>query len=419
MKFENVVIGSSSAGIGCVEAIREVDDSTEIMLVSSDLQPYSRALIPYYLRGKISLDGLLYRKKGFFERLNIETRLGVRVEEIDIKSKKIKLENEIIGYNKLLIATGGKPFIPEIEGLFKRDFFTFQTLQDVLAMEEKLKDAENAVILGAGVIGLMLAEALAERGLKVRVVELADRVLAPILDRTASAVVQRKFAERGVEILLNNTVVKVQENGKKLILKDGKELETDLFAIAVGVIPNVELARNAGIRVNRGIVVNRRMETSANNVYSAGDCAEIVDSISGVSRPIPLWITAYAGGRIAGFNMCGIPKELDFATAMNAMHFFDYYILTAGLSNSEDWGAISKLEGENYKKFVLRDGKIIGFIIAGKMERAGIFLKLMKDRVDVSEFKDRLLNDHFGFLDIPENLRWNLLSEKIMLGVVR
>ncbi|MEM2327728.1 MAG: NAD(P)/FAD-dependent oxidoreductase, partial [Archaeoglobaceae archaeon] len=125
------------------------------------------------------------------------------------------------------------------------------------------------------------------------------------------------------------------------------------------------------------------------------------------------------GGRIAGFNMSGIPRDLSFVTAMNSMHFFDYYIITAGLSNSEDGEVISRLEGENYRRFVLRDGKIVGFIIAGKVGRAGIFTRLMEEELDVSGFKDKLLNDNFGYVDIPEAIRWNLLKEKVKFGVVR
>ncbi|MDI9646345.1 MAG: FAD-dependent oxidoreductase [Archaeoglobales archaeon] len=421
MKFENVIIGNSSAAIGCVEAIREIDSDADILMVSADRQAYSRALIPYYLRGKIELEGLLYRRQEFFERLNVETKFGIRVERIDTNKKEITLENgEIVGYEKLLIATGGKPFIPKIEGLNARDFFTFQTLEDVLRIKEAVEKAESAVILGAGIIGLMLAEALVEKGLEVKVVELADRVLAPVLDKKTSEIVQRKFAEKGVEILLNNTILEVRRNEKKILrLKDGREIETDLLAIAVGVVPNAELAKNAGIKVNRGIVVNKRMETSVKDVYAAGDCVEIFDSIAKTSRPIPLWITAYMGGRIAGFNMSGIPRDLSFVTAMNSMHFFDYYIITAGLSNSEDGEVISRLEGENYRRFVLRDGKIVGFIIAGKVGRAGIFTRLMEEELEVSGFKDKLLNDNFGYVDIPEAIRWNLLKEKVKFGVVR
>jgi NAD(P)H-nitrite reductase large subunit len=207
----------------------------------------------------------------------------------------------------------------------------------------------------------------------------------------------------------------------KVILRDGRVFETDMLIVAVGVIPNTELARDTPIKVNRGIVVNRKMETSVKDIYACGDCAEIYDFIFGANRVLPLWPTAYIGGRIAGFNMCGVEREYNFATAMNAMHFFDYYIINAGLNipnDSEEFEILNRLEGENYRKFAIKDGKIAGLIIAGKVDRAGIFLRLMREGVDVTDFKEKLLKDDFSYLDIPESVRWELLEGDVKLGVV-
>ncbi len=255
-------------------------------------------------------------------------------------------------------------------------------------------------------------------------VELADRVLAPVIDETTSRIVERKFKERGVEIILNNTISKVvgEERVERVVLKDGRELELDMLIVAVGVIPNTDVVKGTPIKVNRGIVVNRKMETSVKDVYACGDCAEIYDFLLGANRVLPLWPTAYTGGRIAGFNMVGEEREYTLATSMNAMHFFDYYIINAGLNvpnDSEEFEVIYRLDGDNYRKFALKDGKIAGFIIAGKMERAGIFLKMMEEEIDVSAFKDALLKDDFGYLDIPEPMRWELIEDKVKLGVVR
>lgn len=163
------------------------------------------------------------------------------------------------------------------------------------------------------------------------------------------------------------------------------------------------------------------METSVKDVYACGDCAEIYDFIFGANRVLPLWPTAYVGGRIAGFNMCGTEREYNLATSMNAMHFFDYYIINAGLNvpnDSDEFEILKKLDNGNYRKFAIKDGRIAGFIIAGEVGRAGIFLKLMRESVDVTSFKEKLLKDDFSYLDIPEPLRWELLEDKVKLGVV-
>jgi NAD(P)H-nitrite reductase large subunit len=426
MKYDYVIIGNSAGGIGCVEAIREIDKMSSVAVISAEkYHAYSRALIPYYLDGKISLDKIYYRPLDFYEKKNVDTFLGTKATRIDVDAKEVELENgRKIGYGKLLIATGGKPFIPPMEGLSNQEnVFTFLSLDDVLSVEKAMKEANNVVILGGGIIGLMAAEVLKKKGLDVKVVELADRVLAPVVDDITSKLVQDKFAENGVEIILENTISKVvgKKRVDKVILRDGRVFETDMLIVAVGVIPNTELARDTPIKVNRGIVVNRKMETSVKDIYACGDCAEIYDFIFGANRVLPLWPTAYIGGRIAGFNMCGVEREYNFATAMNAMHFFDYYIINAGLNipnDSEEFEILNRLEGENYRKFAIKDGKIAGLIIAGKVDRAGIFLRLMREGVDVTDFKEKLLKDDFSYLDIPESVRWELLEGDVKLGVV-
>ncbi|WP_290597817.1 MULTISPECIES: NAD(P)/FAD-dependent oxidoreductase [unclassified Archaeoglobus] len=427
MRYDFVVIGNSAGGIGCVEAIREKDRESSVLVISAEkYHAYSRALIPYYLDGKIDFERMYYRPPDFYEKMNVDTKLGVKAVGIDVEAKKVLLESgESVEYDKLLIATGGKPFIPPMEGLAEQsNVFTFLKMDDVLAVEKAIKDAKRVVVLGGGIIGLMASEVLAKKGLEVKVVELADRVLAPVVDEITSRRVEKKFEEHGVEIILNNTIAKVvgDERVEKVVLRDGRELETDMLIVAVGVVPNVEIVKDTPIKVNRGIVVNRKMETSVKDVYACGDCAEIYDFIFGANRVLPLWPTAYTGGRIAGFNMLGEEREYTLATSMNAMHFFDYYIINAGLNvpnDSEEFEVIYKQEGDSYRKFALKDGRIAGFIIAGKMERAGIFLRLMEEEIDVSPFKDKLLKDDFGYIDIPEPIRWELLEEKVKLGVVR
>lgn len=427
MKYDHIIIGNSAGGIGCVEAIRELDKDSNILVISAEkYHAYSRALIPYYLDGKIEFEKMYYRPPDFYEKMDVDTKLGVKAVGIDVEAKRVMLENgESVEYGKLLIATGGKPLIPPIDGLKGQDnVFTFLKMDDVLAVERAIHEAKRVVVLGGGIIGLMASEVLAKKGLEVKVIELADRVLAPVVDEITSRIVERKFKENGVEIILNNTISKVVGDSKveKVVLKDGREIDTDMLIVAVGVIPNTDVVEGTPIEVRRGIVVNKKMETSVKDIYACGDCAEIYDFVFGANRVLPLWPTAYTGGRIAGFNMAGEEREYTLATSMNAMHFFDYYIINAGLNvpnDSEEFEVIYSLEGEKYRKFALKNGRIAGFIIAGKMERAGIFLKLMEEEVDVSPFKEKLLKEDFGYVDIPEPVRWILLEEKIKLGVVR
>ncbi|MCF8012302.1 MAG: FAD-dependent oxidoreductase [Clostridiales bacterium] len=427
-KYDYLIIGNSAAAVGCIEGIRSVDKKSTIAVISEEKHHvYSRALIPYYLEGKIDRDKMNYRPAGFYEQARVSLFINEKVNGIKYEENKVCLSSgEFIEYGKLLLATGGKPIIPPIKGLDKNNVFTFLSMDDVLKIEKALSSAKNAVVLGGGVIGLMAAEVLHKKGLNVHVLELADRVLAPVVDEHVSCIIEKAFNEQGASIHTSNTIQEIhgKENVESITLQDGTSIPCDLLIVGVGVSPRVELAEGTGMEVNRGIVVNKKMQTTVPGVFACGDCASIYDFILGENRPLPLWPNAYAGGRVAAFNMAGIEKEYTWGTSMNSMHFFDLNIINAGLnisySNSEY--EIIHTEDENkktYRKFVLdKNGVLVGLILAGPIARAGIFLNLMRKNVDVRPFKEELLCENFGYASIPEELRWTLLKDDVILGVV-
>jgi NAD(P)H-nitrite reductase large subunit len=427
-RFDYLVIGNSAGGIGCVEMLRDLDPSGTTAVISEEAHHvYSRALLPYYLSGKIDREKMYYRPPDFYEQMGVATFLGKRVLRVDFSEKEVELDTkERIRYGKLLLATGGKPFIPSLEGLEKKNVFTFLTMEDVLRIEKALKNACRVVVLGGGVIGLMAAEVFRKRGLEVHVLELAERVLAPVVDEAASEMVEAVLRENSVEIHTKNTARKITGGDfvESVILTDEVEIPCDMLILSVGVVPRVELVEGTGIKINKGIMVNKRMQTSLPDVYACGDCAEAYDFVTGGERVVPLWPNAYVGGRIAACNMAGRERKYEWGTSMNSMHFFDLNIITAGLNVSRDqqnnFEIIDRLDKVNkvYRKFTLQDGKLIGMILAGKICRAGIFVNLMRSKIDVSCFGQELLNGEFGYLSIPEELRWELLKDDVILGVV-
>lgn len=427
-RFRYLIIGNSAGAVGCIEGIREVDPGGEIAVVSDEPHHvYSRALIPYYLAGKIGREKLFYRPGDFYEQNGVVPLLGKKAVRLDPAAKEVELaDGGRIGYGKLLLATGAGPFVPPGIDLQKRNVFSFLSLDDVLAVEERLPSVKNAAVLGGGVIGLMAAEVLKKKGKNVFVLELAKRVLAPVVDETASGIVEELFAANGIKIYTGTTVREVVggEELEGLVLTGGRSLPCDLLIVAVGVVPRTELAREAGLAVNRGIVVDRGMRTSAPGVYACGDCAEVYDFVAGSPRLLPLWPNAYSGGKAAGANMAGGKREFSLATGMNAMHFFDYYIINAGVNvtqdNSGGFDVLSALDKEarTYRKFALRDRRLKGFILAGEVARAGIFLHLMRREIDVGAFAEALLKKDFGYADLPAELRWELLKDDVVLGVV-
>ncbi len=433
MKFDIVIIGNSAGAVGCIETVRGRDKDLSIAVISDEkYHTYSRALIPYYLAGKIDLKKIYYRPSDFYERMNVTPMLGKRAVSIDFGNKKVKLDSgEEIGYDKLLIATGGKPFIPPMEGfdISLENVFSFVSLDDALGIERMIPESEKVVILGAGVIGLMAAEVLVEKGLEVHVVELADRVLAPVVDEETSQLVEKTFEENGVSIHTSLTIKKLNKEDnrvKSVVLTDGRVIDCDFMIVAVGVVPRVELVKDTPVKVNRGILVNKKMETSVKDVYACGDCAEVYDFIIDDRRLLPLWPNAYYGGRIAAINMLGEEAEFEWGTSMNAMHFFDLYIINAGLNitdeiaEKEGYEVLLRFELEKkiYRKIALKDELIKGLIFVGKVERAGIYLNLMRRKIPVTEFKERLLDYDFGYTKLPESIRWNLLKDEVILGII-
>lgn len=408
MNCKYLIIGNSAGGIGAVEAIREVDKKGKIIMVSDEeYHAYSRALIPYYLSEKTSFSDIFIRSSDFYQSKDIVLILGKRVIDVDVEKRVIILDDEdVIGYEKILIATGSKPIIPKFVGVEDTEFFTFTTLNDALIIKDEIETGKykKAVVLGGGLIGLMAAEALKKKGLDVTVVDLADRVLAPVLDKIGSCIVENHLEENNIHIITKHTIDKVLGEGS-VILDDGTELPCEMLILAIGVKPRLELVQGK-VKVNRGIVVDRRMRTSVKDVYACGDCAEVYDFVHDDFRLMPLWPTAYVGGRIAGFNMCGVVKEYRWGTNMSSMHFFGLPVITAGISANDEGGyEILKVVDEEkkiYKKIVLRDNRVVGMIFMNKIDRAGIFLGLMRNGTDVSSFKEELLSDDFGLINLPE-----------------
>ncbi len=425
-KYKYLIIGNSAGGIGAVESIREIDKEGTIAIISDEkYHTYSRPLISYYLADTVDYDKVFYRKQDFYEKKKIDAILGKKVIKINFDNKFVILnDSSEIGYEKLLIATGGEPFVPKIAGMETYEFFTFTTLDDSLKIKEKLENGNvrRAVVLGGGLIGLKATEGLVERGVNVKVVELANRILSPVLDNQAANIIKGVLEDRGVEILTEHTITEIfGENGKVkgVALDKGERLDCDIVIVAIGVRPRIELVKDTPIKVGRGIIVDKYMRTNIPDIYACGDCAEVYDFILDGFRLTPLWPTAHVGGRIAGSNMAGIEKEYVWGTGMNSVDFFGFPVISAGFINppeGQEMETLIKLipEKKIYKKFLIKDNRIMGMILVNEVDRAGVILALMRDKVDISSFKEDLLQEDFGRIYLPKNIRQEKVSEEKM-----
>ena len=413
-----VIIGGSVGGIGAVEAIREVDPLGELIVVSEEPFPqYSRPMISEYVSREATLETMKYRGDKFWKKNNVQALKGRTAVNINFIKKQVELDGgDTVEFEKLLIATGGRPFVPRIEGGEKDGVFTFTELSTAERMASRLEKSESAVVIGGGLIGVSATEALVKRGMKVTLVELKNKILNLILDETASEIAEKVLREAGVTIITGQTVQQIigrkdNENAVgRVIMTDGKEISCDLVVVAIGVIPRTELVKGTDVKLNRGILVDRFMRTNVPDVYACGDVAEAYDFLLNGNRLLPLWPLAHLGGRVAGYNMAGKKAEYFGGTIMSALKYFDLPIISVGMMNPEDSGDYEVLIEHHpkktvYKKIVLDKNVIVGFIFLGDIEKAGIFFQLMKNHVKLGEIKDKLLSEDFGLLTLSPPIR--------------
>lgn len=384
MEKNYVIVGNSAAAIGCVEGIRQVDTKGSILIVSDEPHhTYSRPLISYLLWGKTDRQRMKYRPDSFYEDNKVDTLFGVKATALHPEEHTLELDNGgTVTYGKLLLATGSRPFIPPMEGLDQVEKkFTFMTLNDALALEEAITPDSKVLIVGAGLIGLKCAEGIFEKVASLTVVDLANRILPSILDEEGSKLVQEYIEKKGVKFYLSDSVAKFEEGVARL--NSGAEVEYDVVVIAVGVRPNVELAQQAGIDVNRGILTDVHCATSAADVYAAGDCTVSHNIASDQDQILALLPNAYMQGETAGIEMAGGEANYDKAIPMNAMGMLGLHMITAGVYDGEVY---KEQNCEGYKKLFVKDGKLKGYILIGDViKRAGIYTSLIREQTPLDE----------------------------------
>jgi nitrite reductase (NADH) large subunit len=418
IRTEYLIIGNSAGGIGTAEAIREVDKRNSITIVSDEpYQAYSRPLISKYLAAERNVDEIMFRPADFYSRNDIEHLLDKKVEHLSLDRKIARLASgEQIKWKKLLLATGGVPIVPKMRGGDKEGVFTFLTLKDAIAIDAFIEDGSQALVVGGGLIGVSVTEALVKRKIGVTVVEMKDRVLNTILDETASSIAEEVLRQAGVRIVTNRTVAEVTGGDcvGGVVLDNGERISCGLVVIAIGVLPRTELVSGTDIKVNRGIVVDRCMSTSYPDVYACGDAAEAYDFIYGANRLTPIWPNAYIGGRVAGYNMAGTRTEYRGGAAMNSLNYFGLDIATAGIvvpPADRHWEVVSQRNNGAYRKIVLNDDLVMGMVFVKDIEQSGMIFSLMRDGVKVTNFRQALLADDFGLAYLPRELWQERLGE--------
>ena len=384
-----VIIGNGIVAISAVEAIRQLNRDCEITIVSKEREPaYTPCFLYRYVTGEIGKKRLYIRGDDFYDANRIKIISGAAVAEVIPDDSRVRLSNGTgLGYNRLLIAAGSNPVIPKIQGIDGDGVFTFKTISDADRILSKIKKDREVVVIGAGFIGLEIAEALCIKGCRVTVVEREDRILPRMLDSEMAEIVQRHIEKNGIKILTTKEVVLVKRGfGNKVkgvMLNDGKTIPCDMVIASVGVKPNLEMLKNGSIKTNQGILVDDRMRTNISNIYAAGDIAEI--EIGGIRKVNPIHINAVKSGWIAGCNMVDNERYFDaHLEDMNVVTFFGLPVLSIGVQKGEKVFKRDTPKGM-IKVYTGGDGLLRGAQLIGDVLKGGIYLSLMRRGVPLSE----------------------------------
>ena len=405
MKY--VIIGNSAAGIGAVEGIRQIDKQGEIVIISNEPHhTYSRPLISYLLLGKTTEEKMRYRGDSFYKDNGVKL-IHANVTGIDPAGKKVVMGNKHETYDKLLVGAGSSAFIPEFEGLDTvKDKFSFMSLDDAKQLDKALgTGGKKVLIIGAGLIGLKCAEGIAKRISSIAIIDLAPRILSSILDDDGAKIIQNHIENtvaksgKGIIFKLGQSVKKFE--GNKAHLDNGDIINFDILVLAVGVRPNTSLLKDIA-NIDRGIIVDNKSQTSAQDIYSAGDCTQTNDASSGQSKIMALLPNAYMQGECAGINMAGGEKTLDNLIPMNAIGFFGLHMVTAGNYNGDQF-VINN--GDNCKKLFYSDNKLNGFIIIGNVEKAGIYTSLIREKTPLNTIDFALVCEKPGLMAFTKEIR--------------
>lgn len=340
-----IIIGAVAAGTSAATKARRNDGTAEITIYESDQDiSYSACGLPYYIGGEVDdLEVLTPRDAAYFkEKYDIDIKIQHEVVEIDPKLKTIKVKNLSTGalisdtYDQLIIATGAKAFIPEVEGIEMDHVFFLRNVQHAVAIKRfiEMKKPKKAVIAGSGSIGLEMLENLMLKNIAVTIVEKDDKITAN-LDPDMAAYLERILIEKGITIIKSQAVIKIEPF--KVTLEDHRTLEADMVLMATGILPNTALAASIGIKLGEsdGIIVDHQMKTNLTDISACGDCIETFSAITGKPYYRPLGTTANKTGRIAGDVLTGGSLHYQGNLSTGIFKLFDLTIASTGLSEQE------------------------------------------------------------------------------------
>jgi len=385
--------------LSAVKAIRDFDSCCTITLISAEsYNAYSPVALTYYLKGVILRDGLFIVDSDFYIANHVKTILGNEATMVDPSRQTVHLKNgEEVEYDNLLIATGASPIHLDILGDGPANVFSVRTIEDAESIFECVRRAKEITVVGAGLIGLQVSDALFREKNKLTIIESAGQVLPELVDVDCASILQTEIESYGISVLLGRRIKKIEKRGKKAVVvsDSGEETEADMVIVGIGLKPNTHLVNDSGIVVNRGILVDERMRTNVDNIFAAGDVAEGENVVTGEKEVLPTWSNACHQGRIAGLNMVGCAQSYEGGLRETITTIFGLTVAAIGLTKTPMYSGIKELSFTNpdrmsYRKILLADSRVVGAILLGRTGDAGILSNLIRNRKDISLWEEEI-----------------------------
>ncbi len=400
MKRERIiVIGNGMAGVATVEHLLKKQQDMAVTIFGSEQHVnYNRILLSSVLSGATGFEDIILNPPGWYESHGIDLHLGVTVSRIDIDGKRVFTEKgDSDPFDKLLIATGSTPFIPPIKGIYTDGIltpgiFTFRNIEDTQSMTQWAHKSRKAIVIGGGLLGIEAASGLIRQGVDVAIVHLVDRLMEMQVDAAASETLKREITKLGIQVLLGYSAEEIIVHNDRLegvVFSNGKALEADMIVIATGIRPNVQLARDAGLAVNRGIVVSDYMQTSHPDIYAVGECIEHRGKVYGTVAPLmeqtQVAAEAMTGGRTSRYEGSVVATKLKVAgIPLASVGNFQGGVGCEEMVYSDPGVSI-------YKKLVISGGRIIGTILLGDLDGYNRYQGLIQNKEDISLQRKTLL----------------------------
>lgn len=387
-----LIIGNGIAGLSAAKEIRKNDENGSIIIVSSEpYLTYYRMKLTEYMAKDFDDEELMVHNSEWYDKFNIECILNKIVEHIDIDNKNVVLDdgNEI-GFKKLLLTMGSRPFIPPIPGKYKKGVFALRTLKDLRYIQNYLLNCENVSIIGGGLLGLEAAWSLRKLNKTVNVIQHSPFLLSRQLDEEISRKVEEKLSLAGFNLYLDTAAEEVLGEGivNGLKLSGDRIIQSDAILVSSGIRPNLDLIRDTKIEYDKGVKVDKYLRTNIDNIYAAGDIAEVEGSVLG------LWTASNEQGKVVGSNMSGIEKIYAQPRPYTLLRLGDISLFSAGDVKNFDKVYEYKEEDKGiHHKLFTTDGKITGVILFGDITPMVKLKNAVIKNIDVNEY----LSDGLAF----------------------